>query len=556
MERPSNAINTIGNDPFFAKLFIIISSAIFLGISLYYYIQNPLNIYHFIGLRTILLTLFILFFFIILLVVYYVYFDIDDVYYKSKTLWSFASMFAGHYFYYFIVSLFMFYIFMRVFRYFQNSPNSTENIMTYIFWITIILLSFISLSTFYSISFSGSGKKSKKFPFKDVYNVMKQAAYYSSCFMNDTLEYLKNDLQNTNVLSIYILIFFFISIFFSHVIPKILIYVLLYDGKQLLNAPVYINKETYLTSFEDLNNDIINGNIFKYTNQYIYDTYESYFKTQESYVNLKDPALEYDLNKHIESIKDKIDENMLTQMIQNDPTFVDNIKQMMDDPDFMQEYIMSLTPYQGEYVENVVKYINNLNTIETDKTIDEMIGPSMEYNYNYNNEVNYNYAISCWVFIDDYTGNNNSSDENTDKTIIKFGDKLNMVYNPFLKQLKVVSQSCYSNLESDDNDKNETEDDQKCITKIAFRSKNILFQKWNHVILNYDSGTLDIFINNKLVSSTPNISPYNKNDGIYIGSNDGVEGAICNVMYFSNSLSKSEINKIYTFFYTSTPPIL
>ena len=62
MEKPSDAINTIGNDPFFAKLFIIVTSAIFLVISLYYYTQNPLNIYHFIGLKTILLTLFVLFF--------------------------------------------------------------------------------------------------------------------------------------------------------------------------------------------------------------------------------------------------------------------------------------------------------------------------------------------------------------------------------------------------------------------------------------------------------------------------------------------------------------
>lgn len=555
MEKPSDAINTIGNDPFFAKLFIIVTSAIFLLISLYYYTQNPLNIYHFIGLKTILLTLFVLFFFIILLVVYYIYFDDNDVYYKSKSLWSFVSMFAGHYFYYFIVSLLMFYVFMRCFTYFQNSPDSTETLMTYILWTTIILLFFMTLSTFYSISLPGSGKKSKKFPYKDVYNVIKQAAYYSSCFMNDTIDFLKNDLQNTNTLSLYILIFFFVSIFFYHVIPKVLIYVLLYDGKQLLNAPVYINKETYLTSFEDLNNEIISGNIFKYTNQYIYDTYTSYFQTQESYINLKDPALEYELNKKIESIKDKIDDNMLKQMIESDPTFVDNIQKMMDDPDFMQTYLLSLTPFQGEYMEKVVNYINNLNTVKTDKTVDEMVGPSMKYNYNYTDQINYNYAISCWVFIDNYTGNNSSSDTDTDKTIIKFGDKLNMVYNPFIKQIKVISQSCYSNLENED-EENEKNEDRTCITKIAFRSKNILFQKWNHVVLNYDSGTLDVFINNKLVSSTPSISPYTKNDGIYIGSNDGVEGAICNVMYFSNSLSKSEINKIYSFFYTSTPPIL
>ena len=46
--------------------------------------------------------------------------------------------------------------------------------------------------------------------------------------------------------------------------------------------------------------------IFSNTQQYIYDTYESYFKTQESYVNLKDPALEYDLNKKLKVSKIKL----------------------------------------------------------------------------------------------------------------------------------------------------------------------------------------------------------------------------------------------------------
>ena len=237
-------------------------------------------------------------------------------------------------------------------------------------------------------------------------------------------------------------------------------------------------------------------------------------------------------------------------MIEKDPTLVDNIKQMMEDPEFMVTYIASLSPYQGEYLTKVVDYIKSFNTIETDKTFDEMIGPSMNYNYNVSGKNNYNYCLSSWVFIDNYTGNNSSETDNVDKSIIKFGDKLNAVYNPYSKQIKVVVQSCHDKLSS------QTKGNDKCITKIAFKSKDVLLQKWNHIVLNYDSGTLDVFINRRLVSSTPNITPYEKNDGITIGDNNGIEGAICNIMYFSNSLSKSSIDKIYTLFYTLTPPIL
>lgn len=547
MDSSKTTMSQIDNDPFYAKLLLFLSLLFFLIITFYYYLGNPLNIYHFIGLKTIMLTLIIIFFIISIIIIYTFYFDKNDVFYNSKTLLSFFSLFGYQYIYYLFITILIFYVFIKIFTHFQTNPEFTGSLLNYVFYISIAIMLAFSISNFINI-FSDK-KKGKALPIKAFIDLIKQAIHYSSCYLNDTIKYLSDDLQKTNVLTIYIFVFLILSLFASYIIPKIFIYILLYNGKQLLNSPQYLNKSTHLINYNDLNEEIINTNIFKYVNQYIYDSYNSFVNNQESYINLQDPALSYDINEKLESIKDYIDPTLLEKMIENDPTLVDNIKKMQEDPELMKEYVLSLVPYQGEYMTQVMDYINNLNTIETDKTVDEMIGPSMNYNYNYSGKYNYNYSISFWVFIDNYDGNKPNSDE-SDKTIIKFGDKLNATYNPYLKQIKVIVKNCYDTID----DNNETTN--KCSSKIAYRSKDVLLQKWNHVVMNYDSGTLDIFINNKLVSSTPNIAPFERNDDINIGDNEGIEGAICNVMYFSDSLTKSNVNKIYNFFYTSTPPIL
>ena len=73
MDRAGNTMESIGNDPFYAKIFLVFSFIIFIVISIYYYIGNPLNIYHFIGLRTIIFTLFVIFYCFINCYIFYIF---------------------------------------------------------------------------------------------------------------------------------------------------------------------------------------------------------------------------------------------------------------------------------------------------------------------------------------------------------------------------------------------------------------------------------------------------------------------------------------------------
>lgn len=82
-------------------------------------------------------------------------------------------------------------------------------------------------------------------------------------------------------------------------------------------------------------------------------------------------------------------------------------------------------------------------------------------------------------------------------------------------------------------------------------------QKWTNIVLNYTSNNLDIFINGELNRSftikTPN--NYDSMNEIIIGSNDGLDGAICNIAYYNKTLSRFEINNNYKLLANKNPPV-
>jgi len=105
----------------------------------------------------------------------------------------------------------------------------------------------------------------------------------------------------------------------------------------------------------------------------------------------------------------------------------------------------------------------------------------------------------------------------------------------------------------------------KCLTKGKYNSEcmyniKLKSQKWNYFVFNYSSGHhADLFINGileKTYKFSDNMPVYSKSDQINIGELNGAYGYICNVMYYSQPLMKSQIANFYNLLSVRDPPIL
>jgi len=92
--------------------------------------------------------------------------------------------------------------------------------------------------------------------------------------------------------------------------------------------------------------------------------------------------------------------------------------------------------------------------------------------------------------------------------------------------------------------------------RIIYTKTNFLLQKWNNIIINYNGGTMDIFLNGELVKSSIEVVPYYTLDKLTIGENGGIKGGISNLVYFKNVLTTSNIYYLYNSVKNRSPPVL
>ena len=182
--------------------------------------------------------------------------------------------------------------------------------------------------------------------------------------------------------------------------------------------------------------------------------------------------------------------------------------------------------------ENIIGMYDNLNGTNSDT-----------------NPYEYQYAISFWVFIDAISPNTNSALEKY-TSLLDYGGKPNILYNASENTLMVTM----LNTSGTDVVVNPQKLDVNG-NFIIYKMKNVLLQKWNNIIINYNSGILDIFYNGKLIKSVNHLIPKMSKDTLIIGSNNGVNGSICNVSYFNTSISSSQVYYLYNTVKNKTPPI-
>lgn len=146
-------------------------------------------------------------------------------------------------------------------------------------------------------------------------------------------------------------------------------------------------------------------------------------------------------------------------------------------------------------------------------------------------KISYTYSISLqlWVIAEPP---NTSKKYSNDLNILNFGELPQISYQPATNLLHVKCKS-----------KNHIKHKKK--EEIIIYSGKILLQKWNHILINYDKGIMDVFINGELVGTNKNISPYISFEPIIIGEYNGLQASIKDVTYKNEIVTTKEIRDYY-----------
>jgi len=155
----------------------------------------------------------------------------------------------------------------------------------------------------------------------------------------------------------------------------------------------------------------------------------------------------------------------------------------------------------------------------------------------YAGEYNYNYAVSCWIFLHDQPPSAGLA-YNKPTSLVDFSGRPNILYDTSTGTLQFTVQSATGT------------------PRVVYETKDFQKQYWTNILVNYTSGTLDIFINGKLVASKSGVIPYMTHDEVTVGADEGLSGGVCNVAHFSRPLTKPQIDAYYASLRLRNPPVV
>ena len=187
----------------------------------------------------------------------------------------------------------------------------------------------------------------------------------------------------------------------------------------------------------------------------------------------------------------------------------------------------NITTHDGIQLLDECVYLNNKKSLGTYETLhkikDKVVATPGDIE---NSKFKYTYSLSAWYYINPQPPNTSPAYTKF-TTILDYGKKPLIQFNSLKNTLRVQCETSKGNL------------------KTLYETKDIKYQKWNNIVVNYDAGTMDVFINGLLVSSTPEIAPYMTYENVIVGQENGIQGGICNVFYYKHILSSSKINTAY-----------
>ena len=172
-----------------------------------------------------------------------------------------------------------------------------------------------------------------------------------------------------------------------------------------------------------------------------------------------------------------------------------------------------------------------------------------------------NYCISMWVYINPQSYNRLSYDKETEIFNYSFTDEEGIQrVKPMIRYYgggggrdQLIERNKYVFYFSKYPPTNQYAEDDHTFYDVTIEN-----QKWNQIVLNYNRNKVDLYINGNLERTFPlnkDMPTYNDLDNITIGDDNGLDGAICNVVYYKHSLSADQIALSYNTMLTSNLPI-
>ena len=408
------------------------------------------------------------------------------------TIESHSLNFIVTHFIYFVIILILFF-----------TIKTTIFVLPFKYIFILYLLVFSLLAAFFN--YNGKIKFNSEY-----FKLFIYILFYLIFIFKDFIQFIINDVKETKKTT-YIILFLLI-IFIFYINYSFIFYSLFSSNK---NAITLVNKKT------KLNKKILS--IHKDTIQEKLNTKNTLFNNKENFYSISNYETQ-NANEGVDILKNNIFK--LKKYFSFDDNIQNIIHKYDDDPELMRKKINEEVN-KNIYLKvkyTLLKYKNMFFlTDEISRNENDMIMSLLEQTKN-----TYHYGISFWLYL--------NSDILTDETshkdlILSYGSRPSLYYD--------YNEKCLI-IEFIENN----EDSKK---KRLYKSEKLLFQKWNHVVMNYVNGQYDLFINNELVSTHSNIVPYiNFNEKLIIGDEMNKDlGAISKVLYFEQPLTQSKINSIY-----------
>lgn len=318
---------------------------------------------------------------------------------------------------------------------------------------------------------------------EDLFQVIKYFIFYIPCLLILVINYFINDAKQTNKTTYILGLMLTLLIVIYFLIPIVMHYIS--NDLTLIKDKEYLNKSILTMTLKDIKEKIPKGLFYK-----------------EGFNSLSEVNMPTMKPRGITTTTDPME---------------DLIDKYKDKPELLRQYVKD--EINKSFINKLYYYSKSIFSDEKD-LISQYVSPIYH---------TYHYGISFGL----YLNSNILAEKNRDKALIlSLGSRPSLYYDYNTRELII---------EITDKVNNKTFKQ----TRI-YNSSKILFQKWNTIVMNYVNGQFDLFVNNEIVSTQSNVSPYiNESEVLQVGSVENSDiGAIQQLRYHDQPLSLYQINKI------------